>query len=414
MWRKTTLAVFAFVLSGVLNAARAADVPIRNSGFEEFGLSCAPSSSCTNSSVPGWAEVGNTATVKFPSSIFASIPDGVNLLQIGAGSSSVTQALATKLERNTTYTLTYLVGHAATANMAAYKVELLAGSAVIAGSSAPTPPVGTFEVGRVSVKSETTSDTLIGQTLSVRISTSTGGFTYFDKLSLDATPTIFYGSASQIASGGGWKTTITLVNLAKTTSSVRVDFIADSGSPLPLPLLVTAATQSPATASSITSTIAPGATLVIESESGDPAPRIGWALVSNSEPISGFAIFRYRSPDGKDSEGTTPINTALTANLALPFDNTSGFQTGMTLVNATSAPAVINAAIFDNNGAQLALEAVTVPPMGHLAFFLPDRFASTVAKRGIVQFQNTSGGAVDAVGLRFSPLQTFTSVPISR
>ena len=95
--------------------------------------------------------------------------------------------------------------------------------------------------------------------------------------------------------------------------------------------------------------------------------------------------------------------------LTLPYDNTSGFVMGFALANLSNAPAGITATIWDDNGAQLAPQTLTVAGSGHTSFVLPDQFPSTNGKRGIVQFQSTGG--MTGLGLRFSPFGTFTSVP---
>jgi hypothetical protein len=45
---------------------------------------------------------------------------------------------------------------------------------------------------------------------------------HFDKISLDATPTSLTSSASQIASGGNWKTSLTLINLSAAQNPVKI------------------------------------------------------------------------------------------------------------------------------------------------------------------------------------------------
>jgi hypothetical protein len=79
----------------------------------------------------------------------------------------------------------------------------------------------------------------------------------------------------------------------------------------------------------------------------------------------------------------------------------------------TGAPVVINATIFDNTGTQIGLQAIAMPPNGHIAFISAERFPVTAGRRGLIQFQNTAGGTIAAVGLRFSPSGSFTSVPVA-
>jgi hypothetical protein len=54
--------------------------------------------------------------------------------------------------------------------------------------------------------------------------------------------------------------------------------------------------------------------------------------------------------------------------------NMGGFLTGVALVNLTNAAMIINATINDDNGAQIGLQAVALPAMGHTSFVIADRF----------------------------------------
>jgi hypothetical protein len=59
------------------------------------------------------------------------------------------------------------------------------------------------------------------------------------------------------------------------------------------------------------------------------------------------------------------------------------------------------------------LQAVALPAMGHTSFAVTDRLPMTAGRRGIIEFQNTAGGAITGLGLPFSPFGSFTSIPIS-
>src|SRR5262249_23692608 len=135
------------------------------------------------------------------------------------------------------------------------------------------------------------------------------------------------GVLSQVASGGGWKTTITLINTSTSPVSVRVSFYADDGTPLNVPY--TGSQQGvpvAANGSTIDQLINPSATLVIDTEApATSATLVGWAEVLSSGPVSGFGVFRQRSANGRDSEGTSPLETRSSSNLVLPYDNTAGF-----------------------------------------------------------------------------------------
>ena len=142
-----------------------------------------------------------------------------------------------------------------------------------------------------------------------------------------------------------------------------------------------------------------------------PSTSTGWADVISTESLGGFAIFRSTPESGLPSEGTVPLQAQLPYNLTFPYDNTSGFVMGLALANTSVLPANITATIWDETGNRLGAEILSLAASGHTSFVLPTRIPLTAGKRGIVQFQNWSGGGLAGVGLRFSPFGTFTSVP---
>ncbi|MFN0100824.1 MAG: hypothetical protein ACKV2U_01910 [Bryobacteraceae bacterium] len=416
------VSITATLVYGMALSAWAVDVPIANAGFEQPVLPCAQAPCYGfNVPVPGWTGTGTFYSLRpsigaggmFPN----GIPEGVNTVALGNDSASgaLVQTLGATLQPNTVYTLVFSVGSRADYAFGGYSVELLAASTTLATDSSLVPPSGTFVTGRIVYPSTNANSALLGQRLGIRLTGITArGQANFDKISLDATPTVVSSSASQIASGGGWKTTTILINLSSTQNAVRVAFRGDDGRPLTLPITVThQGTSQPASASTVERTVEPGATLVIESEAPVSSPTlIGWAEVVSAGPVSGFAIFRQRSQDGRDAEGTAPLESGGTASLVLPFDNTVGFSTGVALVNSTAQAVVVNATIRDDNGVQLGLQAVALPAMGHASFAIVDRFSVTGGRRGFIEFQNTAGGAIAGLGLRFSPSGSFTSVPV--
>jgi hypothetical protein len=399
----------------------AVDIPIANAGFEHVVLPCAPGSTCWTPVVAAWTASGQFATFKPPTGaggVFNAVPEGVNTAMLGAvagaGDGVLFQNLGAALQPDTTYTLSFRVGSRSDYAFAGYNVELLAGSTVLAADSSLAPPSGTFVTGRI-VYSSVAHPALLGQQLGIRLTGKDGGQTNFDQIALDATANNSLSSAAaQIASGGGWKTTATIVNLSPARNAVRVAFRGDDGRALSLPLVVTQQrAQQTVTASSVDRTLEPGASLIVESEApAASATLTGWAEVASTGPVAGFAIFRYRSPGGSASEGTAELDSGRISTLILPYDNTAGFATGIALVNLTSEAAIVNATIRDDNGTQIGLEAVSLAAMGHTAFNLADRYAITAGQRGIIEFRNQAGGAITGLGLRFSPLGTFTSVPV--
>jgi probable HAF family extracellular repeat protein len=218
------------------------------------------------------------------------------------------------------------------------------------------------------------------------------------------------GVLSHIATGGGWDTTITLINTSSTQAEATVRFFAGDGSALQLPLEVTqkGSTQ-PFRGSRLERVMDPNTSLLIVTH--ELATTVtGWAEVTSTGPLGGFAIFRQHG-GGPSSEGTVPLQTRFPSTMTLPYDNNSGFVMGVALANLVSESAVITAIIWDEEGTMLGTQNIPVAGSGHTSFVLPAEILLTSGKRGIVQFRTTGNRGVAGLGLRFSPLMTFTSVP---
>jgi hypothetical protein len=226
------------------------------------------------------------------------------------------------------------------------------------------------------------------------------------------------GVIPQIAAGGGWVTTIWLINGSPATVQTNVVFHGDNGGALALAVNVIqpAATQQ-YNASTLNLAIAPNTTAVVSTE---PLAALveGWADVLTSGALSGFAVFSNGT-----TEASVPLQAQIGTTFRLAFDNTNGASTGVALVNLASAPANLTATIWDPYGNQIG-QPVAVPLTqndsngnGHDSFMLPARLAATAGIRGIVQFAGNpgtafaAGGQMTGLGLRAEASGLFTSVP---
>jgi hypothetical protein len=220
------------------------------------------------------------------------------------------------------------------------------------------------------------------------------------------------GTLSHIAAGGSWETQIWLMNSSSAAVNVELDLHGDDGTALNVPLVVTqqGSIQS-ITAAKLSRAIQPNTALIVNVGSQLANTVTGWANVLSSGPVNGFAIFRTTCPTCTASEGTVPLQNTSEPTLLIPYDNTQGFVTGVALANVAAAPATLTATIWDEYGNRLGAPTLTIPGNGHTSFVATTALPPTAANRGIVQFQNSSGGAIDGLGLRFSPYGTFTSVP---
>jgi hypothetical protein len=226
------------------------------------------------------------------------------------------------------------------------------------------------------------------------------------------------GVFSQLAAGGGWDTTIWLINTSSAPVPTRLVFHGDDGGPLSLSLTATQpGVSQQVIAATLDSVVPPNTTLAV-AIAGPASVVQGWADVLSSGALSGFAVFR----DGGASEAAVPLQSQIGPSFRLAFDNTGGYSTGIALVNLSSSPASLTATVWDENGNQLVTQPVTLTKTdsagnGHDAFMLPSRLAVTAGKKGIVQFQGnpgtpfTSAGALTGLGLKTDPNGLFTATP---
>ena len=216
------------------------------------------------------------------------------------------------------------------------------------------------------------------------------------------------GSVSQVASAGGWITTVVLVNTGSTTAQAHLKLFGDSGSPLTLPLTFPQ-TGMAATAAQVDQPIAPNALLVIQSTGPDSAPvQIGSMQLTTDGNIGGYVIFRY-TPNGQ--EASTPFqNLGANAHM-LAFDHTGGVVTGTAINNASAVPVSVPVIFRDDTGAQIGAATISLPANGHAAFGLATQFPVTANIRGTAEFDTPPGAQINVLGLRSPPSLTFTTLP---
>ena len=225
------------------------------------------------------------------------------------------------------------------------------------------------------------------------------------KHSLALTPALApAGSLAQVASAGGWDTTITLVNLGTTANSAHLAFTGNNGSALTLPF--SEPQQSPlptTTAATIDRTLAAGASYLLDTTGAATQPgAVGWAGLSTSGPVDGFAIFKYTPTN---QQAVVPLETRNAASYLLPFDNIGTVGTGLAIANVAANAARVGVVVRDDTGAVIHTAVTSVPLAagGHNSFMLTDAtqgFPEIAGKRGTVEFDTPSGGQISVLGLR--------------
>ena len=220
------------------------------------------------------------------------------------------------------------------------------------------------------------------------------------------------GSLAHMASGSGWETTFTLVNLGPSSASMSLNFFGDSGSALNLPFTFPQNSGTPLDASRVNQTIGSNALLLLDTNGPtSQALSVGWANLSSAGNVNAYEVFRY-APSGQ--EAVVPMETRNAGSYVLIFDNTSLVNvlgTGVAIANVAAQAASIPIIIRDDTGAQIATGSIPLAADGHTAFMLADQYPGTAGKRGTVEFVTPQGGQISVLGIRANG-SSFTTIPV--
>lgn len=230
--------------------------------------------------------------------------------------------------------------------------------------------------------------------------------------SLLGNATLSGGSIAHVTYNGGFTSSFYLVNLQSTPGQFTLNFYAEDGSPLQVPLLFPQ-TGTNATTASLVETLAPGGMLVIDIQSNGALPSVvGSAKLTTSGNVNGFEIFHWTA---FGQEASVPIETRILdvvgQGFSLIFDNTGGFTTGVTVSNPGTQASAIPVIIHDENGNLLQSTTLNLPGNGHTSFMLPALYPVTNGIRGSIEFVNPPGASISVIGLRAGPNSTLTTVP---
>jgi hypothetical protein len=289
---------------------------------------------------------------------------------------------------------------------AGYLVPALGQTANATGSIIVTGGAGNFAGTSGSFPTVTGAGTSTGA-LSAHL-TASGSGTLRSPLVHVAGTLAYAGSMAHLASGGGWKTTVILLNNGAAQAQAQVNFFDDSGNPLTLPLTFPQGAIAAMSAPTVTQTIPAGGELVIESQGPDSALTLGSAQLLTDGSIGGFIIFRY-NPTGQ--EAAVPLQVQNAAAYTLSFDNTGGLGTGVAVANASNQAGNVQTTVRDDTGAVLATDSIKLAGSGHLSFALSDRYPAAAQHRGTIQFQTPANGQIGVLGIRAATSGAYTTIP---
>jgi hypothetical protein len=160
----------------------------------------------------------------------------------------------------------------------------------------------------------------------------------------------------------------------------------------------------------VTETLAAGGSLSAQTNGHDNFKSVsGSALLTTTGNVSGFAIFRYNP---SQQEAVVPLETRTTSSFTVAYDNTNGLATGLALANASDQAVNLNLILRDDNGGQFAGGAIALPGHGHTAVNLAQAYPGTAGIRGTVNIATLTASQFSALGIRFTPSQNITTIPV--
>jgi sugar lactone lactonase YvrE len=222
------------------------------------------------------------------------------------------------------------------------------------------------------------------------------------------------GSMAQISCGGAWNTTITLVNTGAAPAEVVLNFFGDAGSPLPLPLVFPQVSSTAVLlASTLDRTIGAGAQLVIQTAGTASQTNVeGWAQALANGAIGGEAVFAASTSIGTQ-ESVSPLETRNPSAFFLPFNYTSGYQTGIAIANLSNQTVNVPVALRGANGTSLGPVApIQLKPYAHNSFMLATNYPAVANLFGSMELDTPTGGQISALGIRAAPDGALTTAPV--
>ena len=237
------------------------------------------------------------------------------------------------------------------------------------------------------------------------------------------------GTLAHFAAGGGWTTSITVTNATSAAETLEVLPFDESGTYLGNANITGTQTQGGATSAwNVGSVlILAGKQSVTLTLTGGASTVVGSVAVSATGAVTGYAVFHWAgSAGGFPSDGTVRLQTQAAHSITLPYDNTTGFVTGVALATQLISfnpvqsmfpgNVAIKGVVLDDQGNQLDVLTFTLKAAGHTSSVMPDKSPASTGKRGMVIFTSQNDN-ISAVGLRWTTsngaLGTFTDVPVS-
>ena len=210
---------------------------------------------------------------------------------------------------------------------------------------------------------------------------------------------VLSGSFPDLVSGAGWDTRMTLVDTGDQSTEAVLNFLAQYGGSIDLPLFFPQQDNQVA-GSTVDQYLNSNSLLVVDTpQPGNPGLEQGSTQLLSRGGVDGFVAFTYASGE----TAAVPLETRNANAYFLPFDNTNGVTTGVSIANVSSISANIPVTVRDDTGASVGTGTILVSPSGQTSFVLLNQYVFSAGIRGTVEFDTPQGTQLAVLGLRVSP-----------
>jgi len=182
----------------------------------------------------------------------------------------------------------------------------------------------------------------------------------------------------RILSDSNWETTVVLFNTGSAPVAFQQFFFASDGSPASYTVDGQGSSVN-LTTSAVQAVLAPGSSLTLDLLDASGAIGQGWSLLTYNEGlgmVDGYTIIRRKgSNGGAPSEIAEPFSSMLDYSVYVPFDNTLGFASQLTLVNPSgNLSSQVQLTYLDPQGRVLLIDSLTLQPGRQTTLTLPDTY----------------------------------------
>jgi hypothetical protein len=213
------------------------------------------------------------------------------------------------------------------------------------------------------------------------------------------------------AAGGGWESTVTLMNLFEEDIGYRVRFYTATGQPAQVTFRTNDGTMT--TASEVQGELQDDNSDRIVIVDAGPL-QVGWAELEydGESRIAGVLTFRQRVSGRPDFESSVLLTRHDQTTLYMPFNNTQNFATTVAITNPSMDNATtVQLRVWDAEGSQLLTREIQIFPRTTVAFSLRDQYPELNGRSGQLRLDG-SGDRLSAIGFLFNPAGAFSSLPV--